>query len=178
MSSLLFKCTLKDMPRIMCFCHCKPLGTICYKQHQSKTLGYYANCDSHGENSPIDWLQYVLEGMSSKLVPMKQGYMEVASNELTFMVKARLEVKATTKPKKSKEPKSKPMTNQSTDYPKFYLEHIVKEIKLLEHFVYVNGKLNHDTLEVDYSKHLPIQKVNLGTEECPQMINIGAQFDI
>lgn len=31
-------------------------------------------------------------------------------------------------------------------------------------------------LEVDYSKNPPIQDVNLGTKECPQMINIGAQL--
>ena len=112
-----------------------------------------------------------MEDTSSKIMPMKQGYMEVNLVELAFMIKVELEVKATTKPKKSKEP-----TNQSTDYPKFYVEHIVKEVKLLKHPAYVNGKLSHDPLEVDYSKHLPIHEVNLGTKESSQMINIGAQL--
>ena len=34
--------------------------------------------------------------------------------------------------------------NQSIDYLRFYLEHTVKDIKLLEHPAYTNGKLNCD----------------------------------
>ena len=46
--------------------------------------------------------------------------MKVTPVELAFMVKAELEVKATTKLRKSKEPKSKLITNQSTDYKSVY----------------------------------------------------------
>ena len=96
--------------------------------------------------------------------------------ELAFMIKAKLEVKATTKSKKSKEPKPKPVTNFSTDYPQFYLEHTVKQVKLLERLAYAKGNLNRDPLEVEYSKHPSLQEVNLGTEEFPQKINISAQL--
>ena len=58
--------------------------------------------------------------MSSEFVPRKQGYTKVTPVELAFMVKAELEVKATTKLRKSKEPKSKLITNQSTDYKSVY----------------------------------------------------------
>ena len=52
----------------------------------------------------------------------------------------------------------------------------MEEVKLLEHHLYAKGKHNHGPLEVEYSKHLLIQKVNLGTKEYLQMINIGAQL--
>ena len=84
---------------------------------------------------------------------MEQGYTQVTPTELSFMIKAELEDKAAPKPRKSKEPKPKPITNQSIDYPQFYLEHSVKEVKLLERPAYADGNLNNDPLEVDYSKH-------------------------
>ena len=167
--------TFKSMPRAVCSSHSQSLNVDPCK-HQSKTLGYEADCELDGRDRHTEWFQYVLEDTSSKCVPMEEGYTQVTPAELAFMIKAELEVKAAPKPKKSKEPKTQPVTNHSTDYPPFYLEHTVKQVKLIERPAYAKGDLNHDPLEVDYSKHPSIQEVNLGTEEFPQKINIGAQL--
>ena len=141
------------MPSTNCLLHSILLTPVHRKRLESKRLGYEANCDSDGEDRTSEWFQYVLENTSSKCVAMEEGYTQVTPIELAFMIKAELEVKATSKPKKSKELKPKPVTNHSTNYLQFYLEHKVKEVKLLERLAYANGNLNHDPLEIDYSRH-------------------------
>ena len=52
--------TFKSMPRVECSSQSQPLNTV-YCKHQSKTLGYEADCDSNGKDRPTEWFQYVLE---------------------------------------------------------------------------------------------------------------------
>ena len=106
--------TFKSMPRATCSSHSQPLNTDHYK-HQSKTLGYEADCKLDGKDRPTEWFQYVLEDTSSNCVPMEEGYTQVTPAKLAFMIKVELEVKATPKPKKSKESKPKPFTNHATN---------------------------------------------------------------
>ena len=65
--------TFKSMPRATCSSHSQPLNIDHYK-HQSKTLGYEANCESDGKDSPTEWFQYVLEDTSSNYVQMEEGH--------------------------------------------------------------------------------------------------------